>query len=272
MISSSKTHDHHVTSTRNTSTGDTVDTSAPAPPHDRAHPRTHTSRAPRPWWVELALVDFRHAFWPWLLILITYIAGFSYMNYHVNVRGITSGQTLSITANGVFIILILFAPAVVARVFGTDHHHGTMPAMLTFPISRSKLWFARLAFIITLYFLPIVLATIATAIVVKDPIGFPTWTLHWGMAAWLHTSFGCLLAVLLKRPLLIWTATLITPFVIGILFVAFNAFPGVNMEVDTGSALLERLNRIPGYFWFTLTTGLIALLTAWRLWLRLEVR
>ncbi len=225
-------------------------------------------RKPHPWWMELALVDFRHAFWPWVVYMT------AVMSLWLLPLG-PLGAPLDIDAwPWIAATVGLVGPAIVARVFCSDSASSTMATLLTSPRSRSSVWFVRTGSLALMLFLPVLLC----AVPLPHPWTSWTHTDQFLMAAavvtltalaWCYATVGVLLAILLKRPLLVWTAILISPLIVLLLFVLVDAIIGLDLALKPGDQLKSPVNA---EFWFVLVFGAIAYIIAWRLWLRLEVR
>ncbi len=226
-------------------------------------------RKPRPWWMELALVDFRHAFWPWVVYVAAVMALWLMPLGPFDTRAREMSLWLWIIA-----VVALAGPALVARIYATDFTNGTMSTIVTSPRSRSSIWFVRSGGAVLLLFLPIILCAI--------PLPHP-WT-SWesgeqfilaaavvtlASMAWCYATAGALLAILLKRPLLVWSAILISLIISILLFALIDSVTGLDLLLEITDQPESPLNAA---VWFNLVIGVIAYIIAWRLWLRLEVR
>lgn len=201
----------------------------------------------RSWWMAMMLVDFRHAFWPWLV----YTAAVFYADYLQ-----TQFHYL------IFLVLLLLSmSAVVALVNCADFSHGTISSLLTFPRERLKIWRVRLLFCAALLAFPVIAS-------IPSYNGADVLAMV-SMFAWCALTMGSVLAPILKKPLVTWTAILISPLVwIIICTTIIGAF-----DLDSDGSFKDEFPWAPTNFLiFFVIAGIAALAVSWRLWLRLEVR
>jgi len=193
---------------------------------------------PHPWWLELLLVDFRHAFWPWVVYLILILT-----------------VTLNLDPTLIIFLLIInygVIPAIVTRTFATDHYYGTIQYLLSFPRTRSSIFLGRFVLLVTLLIMPMI------PYVLIDPYrGGVLGQLLYMIGCQL--SFGILLSVKIRKPITAWSAAFVMPMILGVVIVAVVSLANLNVNQNH------------------ITSGLIitsapVLLLAYRQWLRLEVR
>lgn len=206
-------------------------------------------RISRHWKFQLLAVDFRHALLPWIL----YVAALTVYGWKFIAGSITGNAVLYMIT-----LALLALSAVTVRIFATDFGHGTAERLLAFPVPRASLWRARLLLSGLLTLLPAVMFFAVTiAVEYQQPpetrqalkaalFAFAVITAVW--------SSGALYSVLLRRPLLAYSLTVLTPLFLLVIQLVLN------IAADAVFLLL--------------TVGLIiaAQITAAMLWLRLEVR
>lgn len=214
---------------------------------------TPTLKTPtRPWWLELALVDFRHAFWPWLV----YAASVYMMAAIVQV---VNGPIIH---RSVVLIVLAAVSAVTAQVFCADFAHKTMSTLLVFPRSRSVIWIIRFALCVILLALPV-------AVMAMVPSSETDLLALISLLAFDALTLGSMLSLILRQTLVAWSAILISPLVIIIL-----CSIGINLlGLDSNSSFYDEFPYAPIYpLLFSLFCGILSIAYAFRLWLRLEVR
>lgn len=203
----------------------------------------------RHWKFQLLAVDFRHALLPWIL----YVAVLTAYGWKVVAGTITGRAALY----GITMALLALS-AVTVRVFATDFGHGTAERLLAFPVPRASLWRARLLLSGILTLLPAVMFFAVTIAVeyqqppdMRQALKAALFALAVVTAVW---SSGALYSVLLRRPLLAYSLTVLTPLFLLVIQLVLN------IAADAVFLLL--------------IVGLIiaAQVIAAILWLRLEVR
>lgn len=232
------------------------------------------AREPRSWWMESALVDLRHSFWPWLCYMV--FAVLNIYSDHVS-KTINNPEPWML---GVFLGACISWAAVVTLIFTTDFSHQTVGALVTFPRERTAVWLAR--------------SLLCLAMLLMAEIGVPL-LLHAAHLAWagdimlkpnmqlIHFNFtqltSCMvLSVLLRKPLAVWPLTFLSPLFLLLIFLWIrDSLTGVLK----GSAFLSwgrysTPDRFPyepaDFLTFCVIAGIIFMFLSWRQWLRLEVR
>lgn len=222
---------------------------AGVPTHQAGTENSEPTRQ-HPWWLELFLVGFRHAAWPWV-------------GYTATVWGIAYFKQ-EFTGN--WIRLLIFAvlatwSATVAQIFCADQAHSTLATLLTFPHSRSRIWGFRAALSAALMLAPL--------LVISSVYSAPDlFALLLGLSFCALTT-GSLLGVLLRRPLVVWSATFISPIALTTICSILLSLFGLN----SNGSFSSKFPYAPlSFLLFILFCGFASLFASWRLWLRLEVR
>jgi len=223
-----------------------------------------SNHAQRSWWQELLLVDFRHAFWPWVAFIVACVLAGKSAN-------IGEGFRLSWIGNA---ITFLSVPAIVCQVFAADYKNATMQSFLTFPKSRSEIWLLRVSLIILM-----ILGPVAISLWFRFRYtGLQMASTHLHVAVYLNILFqaiycfityGILLAVLIRKPLVSWTAIVISPLLVVTmaLIVQWMFAPEYEPHRTPDFPYVFHF-----YFYFAMVGGMLAIILAYRQWLRLEVR
>lgn len=205
-------------------------------------------RACSAWWSELLQVDFRHALWPWLLYCALLF---------VDPPG---GEWFSIP---VLLALVLTQAAVIVRVFGVDFDQGTMGRFMSFPVGRGRTWAVKIVLGSLLIFLPPV--GIITTLYPLYDINLPVIILTYGFVT---PGVGSLMVLMLKRIMLAWSVTILTPFAVVIILSAVLGLLGIEIDTTiTGTFPYASPQFLLPY----LVCGGVALVLSWRTWQRLEV-
>lgn len=230
---------------------------------------SHTNGTPRKstWQRQLLAVDFRHAFWPWA----TCMFGMFMLYYGAwNWQHETHPHYVW---NSWAVVLVAFtAPAAAMRVFCTDFDHGTTARLLSAPISRTSIWITKIILSAALLGIPaifthILVPSMSWRYLIGDGVGQKPYTTSILYFCWCAWSFAPLLSLFLRRAILAWTATAISPLLVAIVAGVLFAFFGI----DALSPAL--FPYVPNDVLITaILLGLAAQILAAYLWRRLEVR
>lgn len=224
---------------------------------------TAASNTPPPrasWQWQLIKTDFRHAFWPW----VGYVAAIIILMISSDPNDVA----------GFLIFFIVFVSSgVLTQIFTTDQSHGTLSSLIAFPVSRTAIWLRRVLLYILLMVLPIAVASLFL------PQDYPEYDEAASPAkaflvlttfiSWSHLTLGSFLAVVLKKKIQVWSANVISPFVIMLIyFVVRNLF---DLENDANiRSNFPWLNQDVSFF--NLLIGCIFAACSYRFWQRMEVR
>jgi len=223
----------------------------------------------RPWWHELLLVDFRHAFWPWAAYLIACLM-FATIPPSGNEE---SGSGLLLRWIGTIIIIVFAVPAIIAQIYSTDFSHHTSQSLLTFPRQRKTIWFTRTGLLLALLLIPMAAAVAAFTVQMVNirasrdvPFVFTAFVLQ---TIYCQVTFGALLAVLLPKKLVAWSAMVVSPLVLIMVAQILRLILGI----EGSDKITTTFPYLPAFlFWFIIISGIPAIILAYRQWLRLEVR
>ncbi len=220
------------------------------------HPTT-----PRPWWLELILVDIRHALWPWLAYLVA-CGVFAYLPQSLTERDSPYEWIL------VNVIILFAVPAIVTAIFTADFGHSTIQNLLTFPRQRSRVWLLRMLLLTGLIALPLIIAIIAASATPGHPIMI-IYGMFLAQVLYCFITFGPMYAVMFRKTLLSWSAIVIAPVVVATASLMLQNALGV----EDPKTLAQEFPYLPPFtFWFIIIAGIPAALFAWSQWQRLELR
>lgn len=206
-------------------------------------------RARSAWWSELLQVDFRHALWPWLLYCALLFTNPSACKWHSIV---------------VLLALVLAQAGVIVRVFGVDFDQGTMGRFMSFPVARSETWAMKTM----LAYLLVMVPPVATVMAIGAVGGLADVAVIIASFGLFTPAVGSLMMMILKRSMLAWSTTGLSPFVVILTVSILIEVLGLHVN----GSIREKFPYIPlPFLVFFLICGGVALVLSWRKWQRLEV-
>ncbi len=218
------------------------------------------------WLIELLIVDCWHG----AAALVAYVVWVALFVWDFTLAADDSPGWLA--AGWVMIGLVV--PAVlVTRIFCTDFSHGTVERLLVLPVGRGKIWIARVALSGFMLFVPLMMGWGGVSLRGKgfDQLGESYSNLSFGVfVVWCAWCFGPLAAVLLRRAMLVFSVTLISPFGVMVLVALISGLTGFNQGMISISPTIPYIG--PVLLALTLILGIISHFVAALLWRRMEVR
>lgn len=225
------------------------------------------------WLKELLMVDGRHgaaAFGAYVFGVVLFIWDFALVADDSPVW-LRPGWT----------IIGLVVPAVlVTRVFCTDFSHGTVERLLVSPVGRQSIWFARVGLSGLMLFVPLIVGWALVSMSGFYEQGSVGGHAHFierysylsfGMlVAWCAWCFGPLATVLLRRAILVFSVTLISPFGVVVLLALISGLTGFNQGMVS---MLETFPYVAlALLGLAFVVGVISQFVAALVWRRMEVR
>jgi len=235
--------------------------SAASFPPTAAPAAAQTAASQTGWRRELLWVDFRNAAWVWVGLVCGIAGGLWLQPWPFGFHG---------SWVAAYLLTGLFAPAVVTRIFCADFAEGTHERLMAMPVARLLLWRVRLGLAAVLLFTPVLLMALWAGTNSYDEtkiVFVRICTAITCLLAWSAFSFGPLLSLLLQKPILAWTMTVVVPLACVLLASFVQTLLGIT---DFPS---QRFPYLPiGLTVFFVIAGITAQFYAARVWRRLEVR